>query len=58
MHIIRTKAALIRTQALSPAVGMELTKISMMLFIKQISCHFFGTLPYSLAIEENWAKLN
>jgi hypothetical protein len=50
MHIIRTKAVLIRTQTLSAEFGAGAAEISMMRFIKQKSCHKITTASSLLAI--------
>jgi hypothetical protein len=53
MHIISTRAALTRTQALSPAVGLVTAEISIMLFIKHLSCHNFAKRRNPLAFGLN-----
>jgi hypothetical protein len=53
MHIISTRAALTRTQALSPAVGLEMAEIGIVLFIKHLSCHNFVSRRNPLAFGLN-----
>jgi hypothetical protein len=50
MHIIRTKAVLIRTQTLSAAFGAGVAEISMLRLIKQNPCHKLVSTAYPLAI--------
>jgi len=49
MHIIRTSAALTKTQALSPAEGTGVAEINIMYFFKQNVCHKIITTGNSLA---------
>jgi hypothetical protein len=51
MHIIRTKAVLIRTQTLSAAFGAGVAEISILRLIKQKLCHKIVSDAYPLAIE-------
>jgi hypothetical protein len=54
MHIIRTKAVLIRTQTLSAVFGAGVAEISMLRFIKQKSCHKIISAFCPLAIRGFW----
>jgi hypothetical protein len=53
MHIISTRAALTRTQALSPAFGLVMAEMSIMRFIKHFSCHNLNSRRNPLAFGLN-----